>query len=152
MDSNCIRRARKSKHDLWQNPRGYVTKGGATREAAELIAKTLREKSGLAVDVVDLKKQKHPDIADYDNVVVGGGVRMGEVYGEAGAFLRQDLGGKRVAVFICASGAGDAKDKQKYVEKYIAQDIAKNAKPLSVEAFGGCIKILGKSFGTPETP
>jgi menaquinone-dependent protoporphyrinogen IX oxidase len=71
----------------------YITKGGATREAANLIAKTLREKSGLEVDVVDLERQPRPDLTPYRNIVVGGGVRTGGVYGKAVEFMKQDFTG-----------------------------------------------------------
>ena len=47
----------------------YVSKGGATEEAARKIAETLRSKFQLEVDLVDLKEQKAPDLAQYQNIV-----------------------------------------------------------------------------------
>ena len=43
----------------------YESKGGATEEAAKKIADVLRGKFNLEVDLVDLKKQKTPDLAQY---------------------------------------------------------------------------------------
>jgi menaquinone-dependent protoporphyrinogen IX oxidase len=132
----------------------YVTKGGATGEAAELIAETLREKFSLEVDVVDLKKQKHPDIAPYDNVVVGGGVRGGKVYDEAVAFVKQDFGGKRVAVFTCSGTAGDPSKEQEATEKYVIEGLlaGSNVTPVLIGVFGGCMKMLGKTLYDNRDP
>jgi menaquinone-dependent protoporphyrinogen IX oxidase len=124
----------------------YVTKGGATMEAAQAIATTLRDKFGLEVDVVNLRKQPTPNLAPYRNVILGGGVRMGKIYDEAPKFLEQDLSEKRVALFVCASAAGNPVHHDALLDKYIKKELANspNIKPVAVEAFGGCIKILGK--------
>lgn len=52
----------------------YETKGGATEESAYKIADTLCSTYGLEVDIADLKEQKVPDLAQYQNIVIGGGV------------------------------------------------------------------------------
>jgi menaquinone-dependent protoporphyrinogen IX oxidase len=49
----------------------YQTKGGATEEAARKIAETLRSKFQFEVDLVDLKEQKHLELTQYQNVIVG---------------------------------------------------------------------------------
>jgi menaquinone-dependent protoporphyrinogen oxidase len=121
----------------------YTTKGGATGEAANLIAETLREISGFQVDLVDLRKQPKPDIANYDNIVVGAGVRKGKVYEETSQFMNQDFTGKRLAVFVCSGAGGDPRQKDAVAEKYITKGLARKISPISIEAFGGCIKILG---------
>ena len=122
----------------------YVTKGGATGEAANVIANTLSEKSGLEIDVVNLRQQPHPDLTPYRNVVIGGGVRAGKVYKEAVDFVKQDLSGKRVAIFICSGAAGNRLRHDEVLEKYITKGLAAyNVKLVSKGAFGGCIKILG---------
>jgi menaquinone-dependent protoporphyrinogen IX oxidase len=130
----------------------YVTKGGATKEAADLIAETLREKYGLEVDVVDLKKQKHPDITPYENIIVGGGVRTGGIYGEAVEFMKQDFKGKRVAVFICAALSKNPVKMNKLAERYITEGVASKTSLVSREAFGGCIKLFGKAIADGRDP
>ena len=131
----------------------YVTKGGATGEAANVIANTLREKCGLQVDLVDLKKQSKPDITPYNNIVVGGGVRAGKVYKEALEFVEQDLSGKRVAFFICSGAAGNPLRHDEVTERYITQGLAAyNVKLVAKEAFGGCMRILGKSLFDSRDP
>jgi menaquinone-dependent protoporphyrinogen IX oxidase len=130
----------------------YITKGGATREAANLIAKTLREKSELEVDVVDLKKQPHPDLTPYRNIVVGGGVRTGAVYGKAVEFMKQDFAGKSVAVFICAALSRNPAKRERLAERYITEGFASKTKLVSRAAFGGCIKIFGKAVADGRDP
>src|SRR3989304_8744437 len=115
-----------------------MARGGASEEAANVIADVLREKFGLAVDLVDLRKEPKPDITDYSNVVVGGGVRAGKVYKEALKFVEQDLNGKRVALFVCSGAAGNPLHHDEIVEKYITKGLAAyNVKLVSKEAFGG---------------
>lgn len=132
----------------------YVTKSGATEEAANLIAKTLREKSGLEVDLVNLRKQPNPDIAQYKNIIVGVGKRSRGVYKEAVEFVKQDLTGKRVALFICSAAAGNPRLHDQVAETYITKGLAKtlNVKLVSMEAFGGCIRILGKAVLDRRNP
>jgi menaquinone-dependent protoporphyrinogen oxidase len=130
----------------------YATKGGATGDAASAIANTLREKSGLQVDLMDLKKHPKPDISQYRNIVIGGGVRAGKVYGETVEFMKQDFTGKRVAVFICSGAGGDPRHRQEVVDKYIAKRFAGNLNLVAMEAFGGCMRILGKSVFDSRDP
>ena len=131
----------------------YMTKGGATEEAANVIADVLREKFVLDVDVVNLRRQPNPDIAQYRNIVVGGGVRAGKVYKEAPKFVEQDLSGKRVAFFVCSGAAGNPLHHDEIAEKYITKGLAAyNGKLVSKEAFGGCIRIFGKAVADRRDP
>jgi menaquinone-dependent protoporphyrinogen oxidase len=124
----------------------YETKGGATEETARKIAEVLRSKFQLEVDLVDLKVQNVPDCSQYQNVVIGGGVRGGRIYGKTLKCLENDYSGKRVAFFVCAGGAGDAKSYEKSKAQYAEDTIAKypNISPVGVEAFGGRMTVLGK--------
>ena len=132
----------------------FTTKQGASGDAANLIAETLRQQNSLEVDVVDLKKQPHPDVSGYKNVVVGGGVRGGEVYKQTKDFMNQDFGGKRVAVFVCSSGAKNTESAKRLVERFITQGLANNTNlnVVGSEAFGGCIRILGKAIQDNRDP
>ncbi|MCW3995922.1 MAG: flavodoxin domain-containing protein [Candidatus Bathyarchaeota archaeon] len=126
----------------------YETKGGATEEAARKIAETLRNKFNLEVDLVDLRKQKIPDCTPYHNIVIGGGVRAGKVYDKTLKCLENNYAGKRVAFFVSSGGAGDPKTYQKAKADYVETTLAKypNINPVAVEAFGGRMKILGKTI------
>jgi menaquinone-dependent protoporphyrinogen IX oxidase len=72
---------------------GYASKGGATKEAAGIIAEVLKNKYNGTVDLIDLKKTT-PRLEDYDEIVVGAGVRAGKVYSDALKFLKQDFESK----------------------------------------------------------
>jgi menaquinone-dependent protoporphyrinogen oxidase len=124
----------------------YETKGGATAESAKKIADVLRTKYNLDVDLVDLGKQKIPDCTQYSNVVIGGGVRGGKVYGKALKCLENNYDGKKVAFFVCAGGAGEEKGyaeaKAKFAEATLS--LYPSVKTISTEAFGGKMSILGK--------
>jgi menaquinone-dependent protoporphyrinogen IX oxidase len=126
----------------------YQTKGGATEEAARKIAYVLRSKYQLEVDLVDLREQKIPDLLQYKNFVVGGGVRGGRVYGKALKFLKNDFSGKRVAFFVSSSWAGTPGSYENAKARFVENTLAKypNINPVSTEAFGGRIRILRKTM------
>jgi menaquinone-dependent protoporphyrinogen oxidase len=126
----------------------YESKGGATEEAAQKIAEILRSKYQLEVDLVDLKEQKVPDLTQYRNVVIGGGVRGGKVYGKALKFLENDLSGKRVAFFVSSSWAGTPGSYENAKARFVENTLSKYPKinPVSTEAFGGRIRMLRKTM------
>ena len=124
----------------------YESKGGATEQSARRIADVLRSKFNLEVDLVDLKVQEINDCSQYQNFVIGSGIRAGKVYGKALSCLKKDFSGKKVAFFVCSGDAGDPAKyndaKVKFVENILVN--YPNVKPISTEAFGGKMKILGK--------
>ncbi len=126
----------------------YFSKGGATKEAAMKIAETLRSKFRFEVDLVDIKKQKHPDLSVYQNIIIGGGVRGGKVYGKVLKFLENDLTGKKVAFFVSSSWAGTPGSYENAKTKFVEKTLTKYPKinPVSTEAFGGRIRYFRKTM------
>jgi menaquinone-dependent protoporphyrinogen oxidase len=124
----------------------YATKSGVTGESANIIANVLREKYGFSVDVVDLKEQPKPELAKYDNVFIGSGIRMGRWYKRAKNLLESDFKGKNVFIFLSACSAGDPKSHDEAVSKYLNTVLAKypHVKPVATAAFGGRMKMFGK--------
>jgi len=124
----------------------YASKGGATEEAAQIVADVLRSKFGLEAELVDLRKSS-PETAQYGNIVVGAGVRGGKVYGEALDFLKKGFGNRKVAFFVCCGAGGDPKNYDKVCTQYLNDTLAKYPKVNAVasEIFGGRMKILGKT-------
>lgn len=120
----------------------YASKAGAAEKYALLIAEKLRERGG-EVDVADLHKSEVGDLASYDNVVVGAGVRIGLVYGKARKFLkRKDLAGRRLAVFLCTGMA--VEDPEKAGKKYVEPLIAKSGlEPVMTGSFPGVMPGQG---------
>jgi len=125
----------------------YETKGGATEESARKIAEVLRSKYQLEVDLVNLKKQKISDCSQYQNFVIGGGVRAGKVYSKALKCLENDFNGKKVAFFVSSGEAGDPEKYQQAKITFVENVLVNypNVKPVATEAFGGRMKILGKT-------
>ena len=125
----------------------YASKSGATEQTAQTIADVLRSKYQLEVDLINLRKA-FPAVAPYKNVIVGAGVRGGKVYGEALEFLKEDFGDRKVAFFVCCGGAGDPKNYEDSCNKYVINVLTNypNLKPVASEAFGGRMKILGKTI------
>ena len=124
----------------------YASKGGATKEASEIIAEVLKNKYNVTVDLIDLKKTT-PKLEGYDKIVVGAGVRAGKVYGDALKFLKQNFESKKVAFFVCCGGAGDPQKYEEACKNYVTDVFANypDLKPVSTQAFGGRMKILGKT-------
>jgi menaquinone-dependent protoporphyrinogen IX oxidase len=124
----------------------YQTKGGATAESAQKIAEVLRSKFQLGVDLVDLKEQKVLDLSQYQNIVVGGGVRGGRSYGKTLKFLENDFSGKKVAFYVSSSWAGTPGSYENAKVKFVEKTLAKYPKLniVSTEAFGGRIKYFNK--------
>ena len=124
----------------------YVTRGKATKEAAELIGQVLREDFELSVKLVNLKEST-PKVKNYKNVIIGAGVRMGRVYKKALKFMENDFSGKNVAVFLSSLEGGDEKSHEEAVEKYVKKEVKArlNVEPVAAETFGGRIKIFGFS-------
>jgi len=122
----------------------YQTKGGVTAENASIIAGILQGEFDHQVDIVDLKAQKVPDLAPYENVVVGAGVRIGRPYGRARRFLKDKrLAGKRVAIFISSGRAGeDPEGATVLYERKLCGNV-KHLKPVACQAFGGRYPMEG---------
>ena len=126
----------------------YATKGGVTGESAHVIAQILREKHGFDVDIVNLRKNPAPDIAQYTNIVIGSGIRMGRWYKSALKMLEKDFHDKKVVLFLSACSAGDPEKHDEAVRNYLDVVLAKypHVKPIAAEAFGGRMKMLGKTI------
>lgn len=126
----------------------YETKGGATANYARKIAEVLGDKFQFEVDLVNLKKQEVKDCSQYSNIVVGGGVRGGKVYGKTMKCLENDYSGKKVAFFVSSGDAGNPEKYEQAKVKYIENVLANypNLVPVATEAFGGQMKILGKTI------
>jgi menaquinone-dependent protoporphyrinogen IX oxidase len=122
----------------------YATKSGATQKIAEKIAEVLQSKFGLEVDLVNLRKQSSPNLTPYKNIIVGSGVKSGQIYDETLKFLDQDFGNRQLAYFTC-SGFIYPKTYEETVSRYITDVLANypKFKPVATEAFSGYLKILG---------
>ena len=131
----------------------YETKRGATAEYASILGGVLHGEFGHQVDMVDLREQKVPDLAPYDNVIVGSGIRVQRLYAKFKKLLKDKrLADKRVAIFLSSGEAGT--DPYKATKKYMGRIEKKypHLQPVAAQAFGGVYPTGGKGdFRAPET-
>jgi menaquinone-dependent protoporphyrinogen IX oxidase len=128
----------------------YFTKGGASEEYAKIIAETLTE-NRLVVEICNLA-QDIPEVAAFDTVVLGTGVRMFRVYRPWKKVLKQKaLSDKHLFMFLSSGTAIEEPDKA--VEKFLHPLVEKyNLKPTSLVSFPGKIpEKWAKLDGQKET-
>ena len=115
----------------------YFTKGGASEEYAKVIAETLTA-NGLAVDLQNLA-DGIPDVAAFDTVVLGTGVRMFRVYRPWKKVLKQKaLNSKHLFMFLSSGTA--IEEPAKAVEKFLYPIVEKyGLKPDLLVSFPGKI-------------
>lgn len=113
----------------------YFTKGGASKEYAQIIADTLEE-NGFSIHVCNLSDAL-PKIADFDIIVLGTGVRMFMVYRRWKKILKQKaIKDKHLYLFLSSGMA--IEDPVKAVEKFLDPIIKKyDLKPDSMVSFPG---------------
>ncbi len=122
----------------------YTSKGGATEKTAKKIAEILQDKYNFWVDLANLAEQSVPYLGEYSGIIVGTGVRKGKIYPETEFFLSKDFGDRPLAYYTC-SGFIYPKTYDETVAAYTTNILANypNFKPVTTEAFGGYIKIVG---------
>jgi menaquinone-dependent protoporphyrinogen IX oxidase len=115
----------------------YFTKGGASEEYAKVIVETLTE-NGLVVEICNLAHDM-PEVAAFDTVVLGTGVRMFRVYRPWKKVLKQKaLSNKHLFMFLSSGTA--IEDSDKAVEKFLRPLVEKyDLKPKSLVSFPGKI-------------
>jgi menaquinone-dependent protoporphyrinogen oxidase len=117
----------------------YATKSGASQYCADLLIKQIEN-----CTVCNLSKTA-PDIAPFDTIIIGSGVRMGKFYKPVLDFLRENedlLMKKKIAFYLCNAYPDTL---QKIIDKSIPQQLAKAA--ICINFFGGK-PILRASSGT----
>ena len=85
----------------------YGTRYGAAASTSEMITSTLQQE-GIEVRIVNAKREKVQDIAEYDLVIVGSGIQLNRWTHEPENFLhkfQKKLANKKVALFVCCGSA-----------------------------------------------
>ena len=116
----------------------YSTKNGTVETCVRLLEQSLR---GLQVTTVCLEREKAPDLADYDIVLVGGAVYFGKLRPAMRQFLKEQesvLCQKELGLFFCC---GMAHDMEYYQEKIFSPALREHA--FQSLYFGGLLKIEG---------
>ena len=110
----------------------YTTKGGTTRECAELLS---RELTGHEVTIS--RMQDNPDLSSCDMVVVGFPIRMAKPCREARKYLKTNaasLAEKKTAYYMCCGFIDCAEE---YAEKALPKVLRESA--VTVTCLGGSL-------------
>ena len=112
----------------------YATKNGASREAAEMLAERLKNKTEVSVfDINDTP----PSPEGFDVAVIGGSIRMGRLNSKLKKYIKENcaiLSSIHCGAFICCGLLKDFDD-------YRVMQLPKSLKcSLGIECFGGQLK------------
>lgn len=84
----------------------YATKHGTTEKCVAILAKKITG----PVDVTNLKKDQAHDLTQYDKVIIGGSIYVGQIQKEIKDFCSKNMAvlqNKRLGLFICCMQQGD---------------------------------------------
>ena len=96
----------------------YTSKHGTTAKVAQMIAGRLTDSP---VSLIDLKKDKHPDIRSFDGVILGTSIYASASSKTMQRFCKENietLKQKRPALFVCGMEPDSAKQQQELANAY----------------------------------
>lgn len=114
----------------------YSTKGGCSRECAEILKKFLGDSD--EVTLFDVTSGKDPEISSYDLVILGGGVRFGRLYKPMRAFIKKHESELTLSPHILFLCCGFLTLAEEYLKKLFPARLTESA--ISLEYFGGELK------------
>ncbi len=110
----------------------YATKYGCTEKCASALSKKLMGK----VELCNLKTGNIPNLSEYDKVIIGGSIYIGNIQKEVRAFCSTNLNvlkDKKIGLFICAMQKDDAIETE--INTAFPQELLDRA--IAREYFGG---------------
>ena len=123
----------------------YATRGGTSREAAELLASLLPNHD---VTLADLT-QESPDPSDFAYLVLGGAVLFGKAHKALRKYLKRyegEIAARKRSFFLCCA---EAEQLENYFERSIAPTLLEGAQDclyfggdLSLHRFHGFDRLL----------
>jgi menaquinone-dependent protoporphyrinogen oxidase len=96
----------------------YTSKHGTTAKVAQMIAERL---AGNQVSIIDLKKEKCPDIHSFEGNILGTSIYAGASSKTMQRFCKgniETLKQKRLALFVCGMEPESAKRQQELTNAY----------------------------------
>jgi menaquinone-dependent protoporphyrinogen oxidase len=119
----------------------YASKYGCT----EKYARSIKERLGGEVDLLDLKASTKIGVNPYQRVIIGGSIYIGKIQKEVLSFCNQNedvLCEKELGVFIC--GMQDKKGLAQELHDNFSEKLLRTAK--SKHYFGGELNLDRASF------
>ncbi|MFY9139375.1 MAG: flavodoxin domain-containing protein [Thermacetogeniaceae bacterium] len=118
----------------------FASRYGTAKECAEILARQIYG----SVDLVDIQTEGVPELAHYDQVIIGGSIRFGQIQKQIKRFCREnieELTKKKICLVICFGLLENAKQN---IENSFPQQLLDHA--AAVECFGGKIDLNKLSF------
>lgn len=117
---------------------------GSTYGYAKDCANKLSKQLNGDVLLIDISKDTIPSIDEFDNVVIGGAIYMGQISKKIKAYCVSNvelLKKKRVGLFLCS---GLPQNYEINIKNAFPKELLKQA--ISVESFGGELRIEKMKF------
>ncbi len=89
----------------------YTSRHGTTEKIAALLSQELKNQPA---DMVDLRKARLPDLKDYDQVILGGSIHIGQIQRKLKHFCKKheaELFTKRLGLYLCFMLEDKAKEE-----------------------------------------
>lgn len=121
----------------------YTTKHGAVEKCARMLQARL----GGEVRLVNLMRERSPDLTSFDAVILGSSIYMGRTQGTMTRFAVDQtaaLAGKKLALFICCGARGD--EAQGQLDKAYPESLRTGA--LAREVLGDAVDFDKVGFFT----
>ncbi|GFP76010.1 flavodoxin domain-containing protein [Clostridium fungisolvens] len=103
----------------------YATKYGTVEKASNLIKDKMKDE----VVIVNILKQDPPSLIEFDNIILGGSIYIGNIQKKLKQFAinhEEELLMKRVGLFICG-GADKEEEKDKELKNAFPAKLYENA-------------------------
>ena len=90
----------------------YMSKHGSTSKMVEMLKERLTNSE---IDIINLKKQKSPDISNYDEIIIGGSIHVGMIQKRITKFIENNmvtLLKKKIGLFLCCMYEDEKREEQ----------------------------------------
>lgn len=118
----------------------YGTTYGYAEKCAESLAKKMKD----GVDVVNIKDNKNIVLSQYDKIIIGGSIYMGQIQKQVKAFCihhQDELTSKKLGLFICC---GFPENIDQHMKNAFTKELMDAA--IIKECFGGELNIEKMNF------
>ena len=119
----------------------YASRYGSTEKCAESLSEKLKGETNL----INIQKQSNIDPSNYDTIILGGSIKMGQVLAALKNFALNNLSTlkqKKVALFLCCGFPENLNEhlKNNFPDELISKAICK-------ECFGGELNTSKMTLG-----